>query len=85
MSPVVSRTLEFLALPPGNLLIFLMLAVLLSKWRSAVVVVLGVGVLQTVILSLPVVAEKLMGSLEQQYPAKADLWLQQPLPEAIVV
>jgi uncharacterized SAM-binding protein YcdF (DUF218 family) len=85
MSPVMSRTLEFLALPPGNLLIFLAIALLLYQWRSAMLVVLWVGMLQTVILSLPVVAEKLMGSLEQQYPAQADLWLQQPLPEAIVV
>lgn len=81
----MSRTLEFLALPPGNLLIFLAIALLLYQWRSAMLVVLWVGMLQTVILSLPVVAEKLMGSLEQQYPAQADLWLQQPLPEAIVV
>ena len=85
MNPVISRTLEFLALPPGNLLIFLAVALLLYQWRSAMLVVLWVGIVQTVILSLPVVAEKLMSSLEQQYPAKADLWLQQPLPEAIVV
>lgn len=85
MSPVISRTVEFLAYPPGNLLIFLLIALLLYKWRSAMLITLVIGVLQTVVLSLPVVAEKLMVGLEQQYPPKPELWLQQPLPEAIVV
>jgi uncharacterized SAM-binding protein YcdF (DUF218 family) len=85
MSPVISRTFEFLAFPPGNLLIFLVLALLLYQWRSAMLTVLIIGVLQTVVLSLPVVAEQLMVGLEQQYPPTSELWLQRPLPEAIVV
>ena len=85
MSPVISRTFEFLAFPPGNLLIFLLLALLLYQRRGAMLAVLIIGVLQTTMLSLPVVAEKLMVGLEQQYPPTAERWLQHPLPEAIVV
>ncbi|MFN3786021.1 MAG: YdcF family protein [Thiothrix sp.] len=85
MSIPVSRTLEFLLLPPGNLLLFLGLALLLYRWRGLVVLVLTLGLLQTLVLSLPVVAQRLLGGLERQYPVQAELWLQQPLPEAIVV
>lgn len=85
MNAAFSRTLEFLLLPPGNLLLFLLLALLLYKWRSAMLAVLVIGMLQGAALSLPVVAEALMGKLEQQYPPVPQLWLQQPLPEAIVV
>ena len=45
MSPVISRTVEFLAYPPGNLLIFLLIALLLYKWRSAMLITLVIGVL----------------------------------------
>lgn len=85
MSIPFSRTLEFLLSPPGNLLVFLLLALLLFKWRGAMLAVLVIGVLQAVLFSLPVVAEKLMGGLEQQFPPTPELWLKQPLPEAIVV
>lgn len=85
MSIPLSRTVEFLLLPPGNLLVFLGLAVLLYRWRGLAVSLLVIGILQTVVLSLPVVAERLLGGLERQYPPQAELWLQQPLPKAIVV
>lgn len=85
MSIPLSRTLEFLLFPPGNLLVFLLLAVLLYRWRGAMLAVLVIGILQAIIFSLPVVAERLMGGLERQYPPRPELWLQPPLPEAIVV
>lgn len=85
MNIVTSRTLEFLLFPPGNLLIFLLLAVTLYKWRGAMLAVLLIGLLQAIVFSLPVVAEKIMGTLEQQYPPSPELWLKQPRPEAIVV
>lgn len=85
MSIPLNRTLEFLLSPPGNLLVCLLLALLLYRWRGAMLAVLLVGILQAIVFSLPVVAERLMGGLERQYPPKAELWLQQPLPQAIVV
>ncbi|QQZ29069.1 YdcF family protein [Thiothrix subterranea] len=85
MNVVTSRTLEFLLLPPGNLVVFVLLALLLYRWRGAMLTVLFTGILQTVVLSLPVVAEKLMVGLEQQYLPVPELWLQAPLPEAIVI
>lgn len=85
MSAALSRTLEFLLFPPGNLLVFLLLALLLYRWRGVMLAILVVGILQGAAFSLPVVAEKLMGGLERQYPPVPNLWLQQPLPEAIVV
>ena len=60
MSIPLSRTLEFLLFPPGNLLVFLLLAVLLYRWRGAMLAVLVIGILQAIVFSLPVVAERLM-------------------------
>ena len=85
MSIVISRTLEFLLLPPGNLVPFLLLAIALYKWRGWMLAVLLLGVVQAIFFSLPVVADKLLGSLEKQYPPKAELWLKLPQPQAIVV
>lgn len=85
MSVIMSRTLELLLLPPGNTLLFLLLAALLYRWRGLMYGVLILAVLQITVLSLPVVANKLLSSLEQQYPPKPDLWSTQPLPQAIVV
>ena len=78
MSVIMSRTLELLLLPPGNTLLFLLLAVLLYRWRGLMTGILMLAVLQITILSLPVVANKLLSSLEQQYPPKPELWLNQP-------
>lgn len=85
MSAVINRTIEFLLLPPGNLALFLLLALLFHKSRSAMLSILLLAVIQAGVLSLPVVAERLMLSLENQYPPTAELWKQQPLPDAIVV
>ncbi|MEZ5449281.1 MAG: YdcF family protein [Thiolinea sp.] len=42
-------------------------------------------VLQVLVLSLPVVAGWLLGTLEQQYPPREHIWENQPVPQAIVV
>ncbi|HPE61566.1 MAG TPA: YdcF family protein [Thiolinea sp.] len=85
-----NRTLEFLLLPPGNLLLlFLLLIALypLLKTRPGLLsLLLGLGLLQVMVLSLPATSAWLMDSLEQQYPPQYELWNRQhPLPEAIVV
>ena len=85
MTVIMSRTLELLLLPPGNTPVLLLLALLLYRWRGWMSGVLLFAVLQLAVLSLPVVADKLLSGLEQQYPPKPDLWLDQPLPQAIVV
>jgi len=48
-------------------------------------VLISLGLLQILIFSLPATSIWLMSKLEEQYPPQAELWLQQPLPEAIVV
>lgn len=85
MSVVIARTLEFLLVPPGNLLLFLILGLILQKWRGWMLVILIIGIAQALILSIPVVANQLLGSLEKKYPPQADLWLTQPQAQAIVV
>lgn len=85
MTVIMSRTLELLLLPPGNTPVLLLLALLLYRWRGWMSGVLLFAVLQLAVLSLPVVANQLLSGLEQQYPPKPDLWLEQPLPQAIVV
>ena len=81
---LVNRTIEFLLLPPGNLLLMVVIGLL---WRSRrMFCVLAVfGLLQVVVFSLPATSIWLMDKLNQQYPPRAELWLQKPLPEAIVV
>lgn len=85
MNIAFARTLEFLLFPPGNLLLFLLAAVLFYRKPKIAVSLLLLGILQTTAFSLPVVAEWLVGGLTKQYPPQAGLWRQQPLPEAIVV
>lgn len=46
---------------------------------------LALGLAQVIIFSLPATANWLLSTLERQYPPQAELWTQQPLPEAIVV
>ncbi len=86
MSPLISRTLEMILLPPSNMILFLLLALLFYKSRGWMFAIMLMGVTQLILLSLPVVAEKLMGNLNRLNPPTAELWLkQQPLPDAIVV
>jgi len=82
---LINRTIEFLLLPPGNLLLLLALIFLLRKRKVLICTLLALGFLQIILFSLPIVANKLMDGLEQQYPPQKDLWLQESLPEAIVV
>nr|CAA6829132.1 MAG: Putative membrane protein [uncultured Thiotrichaceae bacterium] len=82
---LINRTIEFLLLPPGNLLLLLGLIVLLRKRKVLICTLLALGFLQIILFSLPITANKLMAGLEQQYPPQANLWNQTPLPEAIVV
>ncbi len=82
---LLNRTLEFLLLPPANLLFMLLLALLGRKRKPLVYSLLGLGLAQILILSLPISAQYLLKQLEQQYPPQAELWQQTPLPQAIVV
>lgn len=82
MDILLKRALEFLVYPPGNLLIFLLLAFF---WRRKAGWFLSLAVIQVILLSLPVVSEVLFNRLTQQYPPKADLWAQSPHPEAIII
>lgn len=81
---LLNRTIEFLLLPPGNLLILLFIGLLWRKRRVLCVLAI-LGLLQVLIFSLPATSIWLMGKLVEQYPPQAELWNQQPLPEAIVV
>ncbi|MEZ5534978.1 MAG: YdcF family protein [Thiolinea sp.] len=45
----------------------------------------ALGLIQLLIFSLPVTANWLITGLEQQYPPRAELWTESPLPQAIVV
>lgn len=82
MNVLLKRVIELFIYPPGNLFGFLFLALI---FRHKAKLILSIGVLQLLLFSMPVVSERLMHSLESQYPAKADLWEQGSLPEAIVV
>lgn len=85
MSVVIARTIEFLLVPPGNLSLFLILGLVCQKWRGWMIALFIIGIAQALILSIPLVANRLLSSLEKQYPPQAQLWLTKPLPEAIVV
>jgi len=86
---LLNRSLEFLLLPPGNLLPLLLVLIVLYpllRLRPGLTnLALGLGLLQVLVLSLPAVSGWLLDSLEQQYPPQHELWSRQPLPEAIVV
>lgn len=81
---LLNRTIEFLLLPPGNLLLLVFIGLLWRK-RRVLYVFATLGLLQVIIFSLPATSIWLMSQLQQQYPPQAELWLQRPLPEAIVV
>lgn len=82
---LLQRTIEFLALPPGNLLLLLPLAFLLRQHQRLAISLITLSILQIIILSLPVVSNVLIGSLEHQYPVKDKLWEMENRPEAIVI
>ncbi|MGB1008093.1 MAG: YdcF family protein [Thiolinea sp.] len=81
---LINRTIEFLLLPPANLLILMFIGLVWRK-RRVFCVLITLGLLQVLVFSLPATSIWLMKKLEQQYPPQAELWLQEPLPEAIVV
>jgi len=82
MDILLNRALEFLVYPPGNLLIFLLLAFF---WRRKAGWFLSLAVIQTTLFSLPIVSEGLFNHLTQQHPPQAELWEQKPRPEAIII
>lgn len=82
---LLTRTIEFLLLPPANLLLFFLLAWLFRKRKRLAIGLLGFSVTQLLILSLPITADALMQSLTKQHPVQAQLWKQDTLPQAIVV
>lgn len=85
MDLLTFRVVELLLLPPGNLLLFLGMALWWYRRKGVVISLLVAALLQVVVLSLPVVATRLFNSLATRYPPQAELWQQQPLPQAIVV
>lgn len=86
MNSLTIRTLELILLPPSNMILFLLLALLFYKSRSWMAIIMFIGVAQLILFSLPFIAEKLMDGLNRQNPPTAELWLKHnPLPEAIVV
>ncbi|PID46986.1 MAG: hypothetical protein CSB47_01240 [Proteobacteria bacterium] len=81
---LLHRTIEFLLYPPGNLLLFLLLGLLLYKHPKVRFWLAGIAVAQLLLLSLPVVSNALLVALEQQYPPQKALW-EHSSAEAIVV
>ncbi|MBK8452903.1 MAG: YdcF family protein [Thiofilum sp.] len=87
MSILWVRSFEFLILPPGNLLLITLMALLLwlfKRPRLAVTLVV-LGWLQIILLATPATSAWLLRDLQNRYPAQAELWKTTPLPEAIVV
>lgn len=87
MSVLLVRSIEFLLLPPGNLVLILTVAGVLwlfKRQRLARTLVL-LGFIQIVLLATPATSSWLLGSLQNQYPVQAELWKSTPLPDAIVV
>lgn len=82
---LLTRTIEFLLLPPANLLLFFLLAWLFRKRKRLAISLVSISIIQLLILSLPMTANALMQSLTQQYPVQAQLWEKDDQPEAIVV
>ena len=81
---LIHRTIEFLVYPPGNLLIISLLALAFYRYPTIKYGLLIFGICQLTLFSLPVVSNKLMASLESQYPPQAKLWETQKA-DAIVV
>lgn len=82
MSVLFKRVIELFIYPPGNLLGFVLLALV---FRRKARLILSVGIFQLLLFSLPIVSESLIHSLESQHPPQAKLWEKQAIPEAIVV
>lgn len=81
---LLTRTIEFLLLPPGNFLLMILLIVIFRR-RWITTTLLTLSFLQILILGLPLTSEWLLHKLEEQNPLHAERWTEQPLPEAIVV
>ena len=81
---LIHRTIEFFLYPPGNLLIFMLLGFAFYRYPMIKNTLIILGVAQLIFFSLPIVSNKLMASLESQYPPQATLWETQQA-DAIVV
>ena len=81
---LLHRSIEFLLYPPGNLLLFLVLGLIFFRFPRIQRGLAIIAACQLLLLSLPVVSNGLMRSLESQYPPQAELWKAQS-PDAIVV
>ncbi|WP_020558324.1 YdcF family protein [Thiofilum flexile] len=87
MSVFWVRTIEFLLLPPGNLLLIALVALLfwLLKRTRAARILMVLGLIQIILLATPATSAWLLRDLQDQYPVQAELWKSTPLPDAIVV
>ena len=81
---LIHRTLEFFLYPPGNLLIFTLLGLAFYRFPHVKWGLIGLGITQLIIFSLPIVSNQLMASLESQHPPQEKLWETQQA-DAIVV
>jgi len=81
---LIHRTIEFLIYPPGNLLLFSLLGLMFYRYPSIKSGLIALGICQLIFFSLPIVSNKLMHSLESQYPPQDKLWETQQA-DAIVV
>ena len=87
MSVLWVRSIEFLILPPGNLIVITLMALLFwllkrPRWASTLMLL---GWLQILLLSTPATSAWLLRDLQNRYPVQAELWKTPPIPEAIVV
>ena len=81
---LIHRTIEFLIYPPGNLLVFTLLGLAFYRYPIIKVGLIGLGICQLILFSLPLVSNKIIDSLESQYPPQEKLWETQSA-DAIVV
>ena len=82
---LIHRTIEFLLYPPGNLLILTVLGLAFYRYPIIKYGLIGLGIFQLIVFSLPVVSNQLMDSLESQYPPQDKLWEIQPADAIIVL
>ena len=86
MSPVVTRAIESLILPPGILLLAMAAGLLLRGRRPLLAIALTWGALLVFyLLSIPAVAVPLINTLESRWPALSEAQLKHPSVQAIVV
>ncbi len=82
---LLQRTAEFLVFPPANIVLFLLLAGVIGLvWPKLRIWIVLLGVMQLLLLSMPIVAEAWYLQLRLPYIAKPQLWSSKQ-PDAIVV